>query len=142
MSFRDISDPTDLKRIKEVIAAAPDPQRLVPLEIKHMEISWNASEQLLSVAASLLQDENVEPVGAKVLFLTDTVEIFKGQRNFKNVVFEALSKYFKVTWLKLEAEGVVKVDEKTLEAASAALAGFDLLVGLGGGTIKIGRAHV
>lgn len=136
MSFRDISDPTDLPRIKQVIAAAPEPERLVPLGIKHMEISWNASEQLLAVAASLLTDAGVEPVGAKVVLVTDTVEILKGQLNFKNVTFEKLSKYFNVEWLKLEAEGVVKVDEKTLDHTTAAVAGFDLIVGLGGGTIS------
>lgn len=106
MSFRDISDPTDLKRIKQVIAAAAEPERLVSLEIKHMEISWSASEQLLPIAAALLTDAGIEPVGANVLLMTDDVEILKGQINFKNSTFEKLSKYFKVTWLKLEADGV------------------------------------
>ncbi|MFM6980392.1 MAG: iron-containing alcohol dehydrogenase [Micrococcales bacterium] len=136
MSFRDVSDPTDLKRIKQVIAAAPEPERLVSLDIKHMEISWSASEQTVPIAAELLVAAGVEPVGARVVLLTDEVEILKGQLNFKNVIFEKLSKYFNVTWVKLAAEGVVKVDEKTLETATSAVEGFDLIVGLGGGTIS------
>lgn len=136
MSFRNISDPTDLPRIKRVIADAPQSERLVALGIKQMAISWNASLQISQIAADLLTEAGVEPLLAKVLFLTDDKEILKGQFNFKNKVHEQLSKYFTVTWKVLEAETVVKVDEKTLEEATDALAGFDLLVGLGGGTIS------
>ncbi|MEN9747545.1 MAG: hypothetical protein RLZZ603_237, partial [Actinomycetota bacterium] len=136
MSFRNISDPTDLPRIKQVIADAPQPERLVPLGIKQMAISWNASLQIAQIAADLLGEAGVEPLLAKVLLLTDDKEILKGQFNFKNKVHEQLSKYFTVTWKVLTAETVVKVDEKTLDEATDALAGFDLLVGLGGGTIS------
>ncbi len=135
-SFSQVSDPTDLFRIKSVIAAAPEPERLVPLGIKQLEISWNASELLVFAAAELLREQKIEPVGAKVLFITDEVTIFKGQRDFKAHVNETLSKYFKVTWLKLAADGVVKVDDKTLDLASDSVPGHDLVVGLGGGTIS------
>jgi glycerol-1-phosphate dehydrogenase [NAD(P)+] len=135
-SFSNVSDPTDLSRIKSVIASAPQPERLVPLGIKQLEISWNASELLVFAAAEILREQKIEPVGAKVLFITDDVTIFKGQRDFKAYVNETLSKYFKVTWLTLTADGVVKVDDKTLDLASAAVPGHDLVVGLGGGTIS------
>ncbi len=135
-SFSNVSDPTDLSRIKSVIASAPQPERLVPLGIKQLEISWNASELLVFAAAEILREQMIEPVGAKVLFITDDVTIFKGQRDFKAYVHETLSKYFKVTWLTLTADGVVKVDDKTLDLASAAVPGHDLVVGLGGGTIS------
>ena len=135
-SFSNVSDPTDLSRIKSVIASAPQPERLVPLGIKQLEISWNASELLVFAAAEILREQMIEPVGAKVLFITDDVTIFKGQRDFKAHVNETLTKYFKVTWLTLTADGVVKVDDKTLDLASAAVPGHDLVVGLGGGTIS------
>jgi glycerol-1-phosphate dehydrogenase [NAD(P)+] len=135
-SFSNVSDPTDLSRIKSVIASAPQPERLVPLGIKQLEISWNASELLVFAAAEILREQMIEPVGAKVLFITDDVTIFKGQRDFKAYVNETLTKYFKVTWLTLTADGVVKVDDKTLDLASAAVPGHDLVVGLGGGTIS------
>jgi glycerol-1-phosphate dehydrogenase [NAD(P)+] len=135
-SFSNVSDPTDLSRIKSVIASAPQPERLVPLGIKQLEISWNASELLVFAAAEILREQMIEPVGAKVLFITDDVTIFKGQRDFKAYVNETLAKYFKVTWLTLTADGVVKVDDKTLDLASAAVPGHDLVVGLGGGTIS------
>ncbi len=135
-SFSNVSDPTDLSRIKSVIASAPQPERLVPLGIKQLEISWNASELLVFAAAEILREQKIEPVGAKVLFITDDVTIFKGQRDFKAYVNETLTKYFKVTWLTLTADGVVKVDDKTLDLASAAVPGHDLVVGLGGGTIS------
>ena len=135
-SFSNVSDPTDLSRIKSVIASAAQPERLVPLGIKQLEISWNASELLVFAAAEILREQMIEPVGAKVLFITDDVTIFKGQRDFKAYVNETLTKYFKVTWLTLTADGVVKVDDKTLDLASAAVPGHDLVVGLGGGTIS------
>jgi glycerol-1-phosphate dehydrogenase [NAD(P)+] len=135
-SFSQVSDPTDLSRLKSVIAAAPEPERLVPLGIKQLEISWNASELLVFAAAELLREQKIEPVGAKVLLITDDVTILKGQRDFKARVNETLSKYFKVTWLVLTADGVVKVDDKSLDLASAAVPGHDLVVGLGGGTIS------
>jgi glycerol-1-phosphate dehydrogenase [NAD(P)+] len=135
-SFSEVSDPTDLARIKSAIASAKDPQRLVPLGIKQLEISWNASRLLVLAVAELLRDQNKEPIGAKVLLISDDVPIFKGQQDFKAHVNEALCKYFSVTWLKLTADGVVKVDDKTLDAASAAVRGHDLVVGLGGGTIS------
>ena len=135
-SFSNVSDPTDLARIKSVIASAPQPERLIPLGIKQLEISWNASELLVFAAAEILREQMIEPVGAKVLFITDDVTIFKGQRDFKAYVGETLAKYFKVTWLTLTADGVVKVDDKTLDLASAAVPGHDLVVGLGGGTIS------
>jgi len=136
MSFSEISDPTDLTRIKAVIAAAESPERLVPLGISQMHISWNAADQIVPVVAELLTARSIETARAKVLLLTDTVETLKGQLDFKSQVFERLGKHFDVEWFQIEAVGAVKVDDKTLDLATEAARGFDVLVGLGAGTIS------
>lgn len=136
MSFSEISDPTDLVKIKAVIAAADSPERLVPLGITQMHISWNAAERTVPIVTELLRARGLEPDGARVLLLTDTVEIFKGQLDFKAQVFERLGKLSNVQWFQIEAVGAVKVDDKTLDLATEAARGFDLVVGLGAGTIS------
>lgn len=136
MSFSEISDPTDLAKIKAVIAAADSPERLVPLGIAQMHISWNAAEQTIPVVTELLRARGIEPDRARVLLLTDTIEILKGQLDFKAQVFERLGNLFDVQWFQIKAVGAVKVDDKTLALATEAARGFDLVVGLGAGTIS------
>ena len=89
MSSIEISDVTDLSQIKAVIAASEGSERLVPLGIQQMHISWNAAEQTVPVVTELLRARGVEPVRAKVLMLTDTVRILKGQHDFKSQILSA-----------------------------------------------------
>jgi len=136
MSSIEISDVTDLSQIKAVIAASEVSERLVPLGIQQMHISWNAAEQTVPVVTELLRARGVEPVRAKVLMLTDTVRILKGQHDFKSQIFERLGKFFDADWFQIESVGAVKVDDKTLDLATEAARGFDLVLGIGAGTIS------
>lgn len=136
MDFSAVSDPTDLELIKRVIASGPEPERLVPLEIENLVISWNASELLLPICFDLLEKRGRDPIHSRVLLLSDEVEIQKGQRSFKTLMLEKLAKYFEVEWLQLPAKKVVKVDEESIASATTAARNKSLIVAIGGGTIS------
>lgn len=134
--FAQIADPTDLDRIREVIAASPRPEALVPLGIQRMQISDTAADAACDELATLLRDAGKTVDGARVVVLVDATPIFKGTDNVKDRVVAQLEQRFSVARVVLGDENHLYADDSALDAATAALAGADGVVSVGSGTIS------
>jgi glycerol-1-phosphate dehydrogenase [NAD(P)+] len=132
--FAQIDDPTDLDRIRSVIAASYQPESLVPLGIKKLVISDSASDAVTESLLGLLPqsaDQNT-----KVVVLVDATPIFKGSTNLKESVVIQLRKNFNVTVVVLGDEHHLYADDASLDAATLALEGAAAAVSVGSGTIS------
>lgn len=134
--FANIADPTDLDRIREVIAASPRPEALVSLGIKRMQISDTAADSACDELATLLKDSGRIVEGARVVVLVDATPIFKGSDNLKDRLIAQLGQRFDVTRVVLGDEAHLYADDEALDAATAALVDADGVVSVGSGTIS------
>ena len=135
--FAQIDDPTNLDRIREVIAASPRPEALVPLGIQRMQISDTASDAAGDEIAALLRDAGRENVdGAHIVVLLDATVIMKGRDDLKDRVVAQLEKRFVVTRVVLGDDTHLYADDTAIDAATAALATADGVVSVGSGTIS------
>lgn len=131
--FSSVDDPTDLDRVRSVIAEAPDPDRLVPLGIRRLGIGPDATSLVAEeLSASLRDDVGPSP---RVLLLADATEILRDGEDLKTAVEQQLRQRFTVERLTLGHGGHLLADDEALDAATAAVQGFDGVVSVGGGTI-------
>ena len=134
--FAQIADPTDLDLVRKVIASSERPDDLVPLGIKSLEISADASHSATSALAQLIQDAGGSPAGSRVVVLVDATPIYKGDVNLKKTVAEQLAQEFEVEVVVLGDEHHLYADDSAIDAASAALEGAAGVVSVGSGTIS------
>ena len=131
--FSSIADPTDLDRVRDVIAASPDPERLVALGIRHLGIGPDVTAQVADELAASLRPGTADP--ARVLLLVDATPILRDGEDLKARVEADLGERFAVERLVLGHGDHLLADDEALDAATAAVQGFDGVVSVGGGTI-------
>lgn len=134
--FAQIDDPTDLDRIRQVIAASERPDDLVPLGIRRMEISNDAADHAVGEMMRLLEEAGIPAAEATVAVLMDTTSIYKGDDDLKARVVSQLERVFTVTRVVLGDENHLYADDTALDAASASLVGVEGIVSVGSGTIS------
>ena len=134
--FEQVQDPTDLSRIRSVIAASENPGALVPLGISVLEISDEAALHTTQRLTELLAAAGKKDVGSKVVVIVDATPIFKGQIDLKAAVVAQLSERFEVVTLVLGDEHHLYADDEALDAAAAAVEDADGVVSVGSGTIS------
>jgi len=138
--FEQVDDPTDLAKLKSVIAASERPNDLVALGIKHLVISPDASLQVVEYLHDLL---GTDLLGAehsasrsRVVLLADATQIFRNGQDLKFYLEESLAEHFEVSRITLGDGGHLSVDDAALDAATQALDGAAALVSVGAGTIS------
>lgn len=134
--FSQIDDPTDLDRIRGVIAASERPEALVPLDIHRLEISDQAADHAAAELASLITAAGLSVVGARVVVLMDSTPIYKGDVDLKAFIVEQLGRDFQVERVVLGDTHHLYADDTALDAATAALENADGVVSVGSGTIS------
>lgn len=139
--FEQVEDPTDLTTLKSVIAASERPQDLVPLGIKHLVISSDASLKVTHYLNDLLGAE-LAASRPRVVLLADSTKIQRNGQDLKSYIEVELSKNFEVSRITLASEGGASedahlyVDDTALDMATAALAGAAAVVSVGSGTVS------
>lgn len=133
--FAHITDPTDLSALRTAIAAAPAPDRLVPLEITALEIGPEAYVSVVRHLADLLADVDKDLGTSTVLVLGDTTPIFRESNNLKDSVVAMLAGVTTVKTAYLGESGHLFVDDVALDAATDAATDVDAVVSVGSGTI-------
>jgi len=133
-AFATITDPTDLDAIRGVIASTPDAAQLVPLGIRSLVISPEASFGLVAAVHDLLAGESTGT--PRVAVLVDETMILRDGRDLKQQLGTLLAESFAVEVVVLGHAGQLHADEDALDTATAALEGFDCAVAIGGGTIS------
>jgi glycerol-1-phosphate dehydrogenase [NAD(P)+] len=134
--FEEIDDPTDLDRIRTVIAASERPDALVSLGISTLTISDTAADTVADELAKLLETQGKTSSGARVVVLMDSTPIYKAQTNLKDFVVAQLQERFRVTPVVLGDTHHLLADDVALDAATAALTEADAVVSVGSGTIS------
>jgi len=133
--FDSIVDPTDLTAVRRVIAAGPNPGRLVSLDLDHLIISDNSSEETVSVIESVLGKANVDLSSAKVATLFDSTIIYRNGEDLKKTTIKIISEKFQVLEALLPGEHVY-VDQSTIDLAVKLTKDADVIVSIGGGTVS------
>ncbi|TFD68502.1 iron-containing alcohol dehydrogenase [Cryobacterium ruanii] len=133
-TFASITDPTDLDAIRAVIASTADAPELVPLGIRSLVISPEASFGLVPAVKGMLAVGLT--VMRRVVVLIDKTTILRDGRDLKQQLCELLAEAFVVEVVVLGRKGELHADEDALETATAAIKGFDCVVAIGGGTIS------
>lgn len=131
--FADVADPTDLDTLRAVIAAAPEPERLVPLGIRALAIGPTATSEVVAQVAASLRPTAAEP--ASVLLLVDATPILRDGEDLKALVQRALAARYRVQRRTLGNDDHLLADDAALDAATEAVQGFDCVVTVGSGTI-------
>ena len=134
--FAQVDDPTDLERIRSVIAASERPDALVSLGIRDLQISPTASDNVVKSVLDLLAVANQEAADARVLVLVDATPIFKGEADLKASVVKRLGETFAVSVTVLGDEHHLYADDAALDAATVAVTGATAVVSIGSGTIS------
>lgn len=134
--FSRVEDPADLDLIRDVIAKSERPEALVPLGIRRMTISPDASTRVVDELTSLLREAGRDPQGGRVVVVMDDTTIMKGDTDLKDDVTDRLRAVFEVAPLVLDGGGHLLADDTALDAATAALDGAVAVVSVGSGTIS------
>jgi len=134
--FEQVEDPTDLDRIRAVIAGSERPEALVGLGLRALEISSDASTSVSTRLTELLVSQGKTAAGASVVVIMDATPIFKGATDLKAAVVAQLSERYKVSTVVLGDQDHLYADDQALEAATAAVTGADGVVSVGSGTIS------
>ncbi|WP_104126181.1 iron-containing alcohol dehydrogenase [Cryobacterium sp. Y57] len=133
-TFASITDPTDLDAIRAVIASTADAVDLVPLGIRALVISPQASFGLVPAVKSLVADG---PTGTRrVAVLVDETAILRDGRDLKQQLCELLAEAFTIEIVVLGHGGQLHADEDALHTATAAIDGYDCAVAIGSGTVS------
>ena len=131
-AFANITDPADLNAIREAIATTVDAAELIPLGIRSLVISPEASLGVVDAVNSLLDRSVERPF--RVVVLEDRTRIVRAGRDLKEQMRELLASSFDVKVVIL-GHDELHADDAALDAATAAVAGADCVVSIGGGTI-------
>ncbi len=133
--FEQVEDPTDLAKLKAVIAASERPNDLVALGIKHLVISADASLKVVAYLKNLLGLE-LAASRPKVVLLADATKILRNGVDLKSYIEESLAQEFSVSRITLGDGGHLYVDDSALDAATAALHDAAAVISVGSGTIS------
>ncbi|MEY4367666.1 MAG: hypothetical protein RLZ28_1081 [Actinomycetota bacterium] len=134
--FEQVEDPTDLDLIRSVISASERPEALVPLGIRQLQISSNASDNVVEALRSLLDSTVKTDTTPRVVVLVDATPIFKGSIDLKASVISELDKHFDVKVAVLGDEHHLYADDSALDEATLAVTGARAVVSVGSGTIS------
>ena len=133
-AFAKITDPTDLDAIRAAIAETPDAADLVPLGIRTLSISPEASSGLIAAVADLVGER---PDGRhRVAVLVDETTIRRDGVDLKRHLCELLAGEFEVKEVVLGHDGRLHADDDALATATTAVEGYDCVVAIGSGTIS------
>ena len=133
--FEKVEDPTDLVTLKSVIAASERPNDLVPLGIKKLVISPDASLNVVDSLVDLLGPE-LSAKRPKVVILADSTQILRNGVDLKATVEASLAEFFEVSRITLGAGTHLYVDDSALDQATKSLDGAAAVVSVGSGTIS------
>ena len=134
-SFASITDPTDLDSIRAVIADAPGAESLVPLGIRLLDISANATDGVVDAVAEQLRINGSRVAGAKVFVVVDSTMILRAGRDLKADIQRELAARFEVKLLVLGTDEHLLANDEALDLATAAVRFADCVVTIGSGTI-------
>jgi glycerol-1-phosphate dehydrogenase [NAD(P)+] len=129
-----ISDPTDLQGLRSFMAEHDSAKQLLPLDMARVEISGDAHCKLEeAVTTALYSRENGE--NSKIIVLKDNSHIRRGDRPL-GAFIESQLQLWSVKTVTLDfGHATLHADEKTLDAASDAAEGADLIISIGSGTM-------
>ena len=130
-TFATITDPTDLDAIRAVVASTPDAANLVPLGIRSLVISAEASFGLVQAVNGLVTDVDTP----QIVVLVDETTILRDGRDLKQQLCKLLTETFAVKVVVLGHGGQLHADDIALDTATVAIAGCDCVIAIGGGTI-------
>lgn len=133
--FSEVTDPTDLDSLRRVIAAAPDAERLVALDIATLVISDDATARLVTSVSDLIAKERASNEVARVCILVDSTKILRAGRDLKADIAAMLSTRFTVSTIILGADHHLHADDVAIDIATEAVREADCIVTIGGGTI-------
>ncbi len=134
-AFTRITDPTDLDAIRAAIETTPDAADLVPLGIRTLVISPEASLGIVDAVTALI-GEAAGSRRARVVVLGDETLIRRNGEDLKRRIGELLARSFEVQTVRLGHDGALHADEDALDSATAAIEGAACVVAIGGGTIS------
>jgi glycerol-1-phosphate dehydrogenase [NAD(P)+] len=127
---QNLSDPTDLDGLRHYLASADPDKRLDALDMKAVVISDTAHLEVAQHADALL---NNKP--STVVILTDKTAIKRDGKKLSDIVATQLAHYALSHIILDDGHATLHADEKTLDTATAAVAGANLVVTIGSGTM-------
>lgn len=131
--FDTVTDPSDLDSVRAAIAAAPDADRLLSLDLERLVIGPEATADVVEVVASVVRQG-----ASRVLLLADDTLILRDGIDLKRSVQAALAERFEVRVEVLHGQhGHLAADDAAIDLAVAAIksSAADVVVTIGGGTI-------
>jgi glycerol-1-phosphate dehydrogenase [NAD(P)+] len=133
MAFeRTVSDPTDIDGLRRFLKAEDKDSRLLPLEMARIEISNDAHLKLADAVKEALAGQKGK---ASIIVLVDASAIMRGGVMLSTLVLSQLGNH-NAKIVRLESNhATLHADEKTLDAAAAAVSGADLIITIGSGTM-------
>ena len=131
--FDQITDLSDLDGIRAVIAAQPHGAAVQPLGIRELIISPTATDRIVPVLKALTADASV--LRPRIVLIVDTTRILRAGSDLKASVAAELRRDFELVTLELGGDHL-SADDAALDEATAAVAGADGVVTIGGGTIS------
>ena len=126
-----LSDPTDLDGLRRFLKAEDVDSRLLPLEMLRVEISADAHLKLEAAVAEALPAR----ARAAIVLLTDTSAIMRGAQNLGTLVQSQLVSHSVKTVVLDGGHATLHADELTIDVATEAVKGADLIVTIGSGTM-------
>lgn len=127
-------DPADLNGLRRYLKAADPDSRLVPLEMQRMEISDTAHLKVRQATDDALLRFGKAGCSS-IVVLTDMTPILRGRERLSALVCSQLKDHA-VHMVELDdGHATLHADETTLDKATAAAKGADLIVTIGSGTM-------
>ncbi len=127
-----LSDPTDLAGLRRFLKAEDKASRLLPIEMLRVEISNDAHLKLADAVQEALAGRSG---AASIIVLTDTSVILRNGQNLSALVTSQLNAYDITTAVLDGGHATLHADEETLDAATSAVKGADLIITIGSGTM-------
>lgn len=134
-SQHDLSDPTDLAGLRRYLKSADPGSKLLSLDMLGVTISGDAHLHVADAVQQALEAAG-KPGRANIVILADKSAIKRKGESLKQIVADQLdaNHNVKITILD-DGHTTLHADEKTLDAATAAVKGADLVVTIGSGTM-------
>lgn len=133
--MQDISDPTDLDGLRQFLKQEDPAARLASLDLLGMEISEAAHLRVLDAVQASLRRAG-KSGRASIVMLTDKTAIQRQGKRLSHLVESQIKGSHDVRTVVLDdGHATLHADEKTLDAAAAAVVGADLIVTIGSGTM-------